>query len=362
MTDSTKTNKTNKSLSYLQAEFVDEVIENSNKVLSLDAVSESAATVESNEILPSFSSTLALSLFDDKQMSTLRLLIEHLAESVFMVNLEGKIEFANAKAAQLLGCAKAGLIGVSWQKFLAKSFQGLYQEMVNSHLSNKLPIHHEPKEMTLVDIDGRSKYVELSISYLPTATPRFVLIMRDLSHHRAECEALRLLATTDGLTQLANRRYFDEALLSHWQECRAKHRPVAVVIIDVDHFKVFNDQFGHLQGDECLRKIADAISAVVPKETGMGLACRYGGEEFALILPNHNAQMARVVAGMIQRNINNLSFTDLGLGEHVSVSVSQGIASEVNGQFRTPEALLCAADTALYRAKSEGRDRVNLSC
>lgn len=344
-------------LSYLQTAFVDDVMENQGKILAEGKVDNECH----EEVLPSFSSTLALSLFDDKQMGTLRLLIEHLAEAVLVVSTDGKIEFANAKAAQLLEGAKAGLPGIHWQKFLARPFQAIYEEMVNSHLSNKLPVHHEPKEMTLVDTKGISKYVELSISYLPTATPRFVLIMRDLSQHKAECEKLRKLATTDCLTQLANRRYFDEALHMHWEECRGKNRPISVVIIDVDHFKIFNDQFGHVQGDECLRKIAQAISDVVPNETGIGLAARYGGEEFALILPNYNAQMARVVAGMVQRNINNLSFTDQGLPEHVSVSVSQGIAGEINGQFRTSLAMLCAADTALYRAKSDGRDRINTS-
>ncbi|AQS39620.1 diguanylate cyclase (GGDEF) domain-containing protein [Shewanella psychrophila] len=92
------------------------------------------------------------------------------------------------------------------------------------------------------------------------------------------------------------------------------------------------------------------------------IAARYGGEEFALILPGFDAKQAQLMAEYIQLEINSLKYTDFGLDESVTVSVSQGIAAEVDGQFRMGTALLCAADTALYRAKADGRNRINLSC
>jgi len=92
------------------------------------------------------------------------------------------------------------------------------------------------------------------------------------------------------------------------------------------------------------------------------LAARYGGEEFALILPNYNEIKALNVARALQQAIRLLQFTDTGLPSSVGITVSQGIASEINGQFRTSTALLCAADTALYRAKADGRDCINASC
>jgi diguanylate cyclase (GGDEF)-like protein len=133
-----------------------------------------------------------------------------------------------------------------------------------------------------------------------------------------------------------------------------------VVIIDIDFFKHFNDRYGHIQGDACLRKVAGAIVQAMPVDAK--LAARYGGEEFALILPHHNEIMALQVAREVQQAVRQLQFTDAGLPATLSVSVSQGIATEINGQYRTSMALLCAADTALYRAKADGRDCINASC
>jgi diguanylate cyclase (GGDEF)-like protein len=204
------------------------------------------------------------------------------------------------------------------------------------------------------------KDIELSVSFLPEPEARLVLVMRDLSRFNAEFEQLRAQATTDSLTGLANRRGFDEQLHTQWQQCTDERRPLSVVIIDIDYFKQFNDSYGHIQGDACLRKVAAAILQAMPMDAK--LAARYGGEEFALILPNHNEISALKVAREVQQAVRQLQFRDAGLPPATSVSVSQGVATEFSGQYRTSMALLCAADTALYRAKSAGRDCINASC
>ena len=315
--------------------------------------------------------TLALvdsthSLHAELTMPVLTYLVAHLAEPVMVVDMAGKIMFINALAANLLGSTETELTQQFWCDFLVEHQRDEYRALFDRNhacpLSRDGSIHHLAKETTFINRQGQIKHIELSVSFLPGKEPQLLMIMHDLSHHKAEYQKLHKLASTDALTDLANRRYFDETLHQYWHECTAKMRPISVVIIDIDYFKVFNDQFGHIQGDDCLRKVAKAIQSVVPTETGMGLAARYGGEEFALILPNHNMQMALAVARRVQERVNNLRFTDQGLPDYVSVSVSQGIASELNGQYRTSLAMLCAADTALYRAKSDGRDRINTSC
>lgn len=183
--------------------------------------------------------------------------------------------------------------------------------------------------------------------------------LHDLSGHRDEIKRLSTLAATDYLTGLANRRTFTETLERQWQQCVDKHKPISTLIIDADHFKQFNDQHGHLMGDECLKLMAKTIAAALPSP--QCLAARFGGEEFALVLPGFNSAMAWVVAEQIAEAIRSLDFVKLGLSREVCVSVSQGIATEINGQYRTAEAMLSAADTALYRAKSDGRDRIKLS-
>ncbi|MEL4428528.1 sensor domain-containing diguanylate cyclase [Shewanella mangrovisoli] len=306
---------------------------------------------------------LPLNFFEHSSLETIELFIQHLTEPVILVNANGFIRSCNQRSAELLDCPQASLKGQDWRNFLTEHHQARYDNLLSHDVQLGTncghPVQHPAQETTLICASGKAKDVELSISYIPSHEPVFVMVMHDLTQHKAENLKLRKLAATDSLTQLANRRYFDEMLQQQWEECTAKLRPISVVIIDVDYFKVFNDQFGHIQGDECLRKIAKVIATIVPID--IGLAARYGGEEFALILPNHNAKMALTIAQKIQQGINNIRFTDQGLRDYVSISASQGIASEVNGQFRTSLAMVCAADTALYRAKADGRDRINAS-
>jgi diguanylate cyclase (GGDEF)-like protein len=286
--------------------------------------------------------------------------VQYLAEAVLIVSPDGTIECANAKAALLLNCIGTPLIGRQWPEFLTSRCQQQYDGLVQLVAKRVLSLQAGPSEMAVRCADGVVKDIELSVSFLPEPAARLVLVMRDLSRYKAECEQLRLQATTDALTGLANRRGFDEQLQKQWQQCTEARLPLSVVIIDIDFFKQFNDSYGHIQGDACLRKVAAAIVQAMP--TDAKLAARYGGEEFALILPNHNEINAIKVARQVQQAIRQLTFRDAGLAATVSVSVSQGVATEVNGQYRTSMALLCAADTALYRAKADGRDCINTSC
>lgn len=285
--------------------------------------------------------------------------IQYLAEAVLIVSPDGVIECANAKAALLLNCVGAPLIGRNWPEFLVSRCQQQYDGLVKMVAKRILSLQAGPSEMALRCADGEVKDIELSVSFLPEPEARLVLVMRDLTRYKAECEQLKLQASTDALTGLANRRGFDEQLLQQWQQCIDARRPLSVIIIDIDFFKQFNDRYGHIQGDACLRKVAGAIVQAMPVDAK--LAARYGGEEFALILPNHNEISALKVAREVQQAMRQLTFTDAGLPSTLSVSVSQGVATEINGQYRTALALLCAADTALYRAKADGRDCISSS-
>ncbi|KKO44760.1 diguanylate cyclase [Arsukibacterium ikkense] len=285
--------------------------------------------------------------------------IQYLAEAVLIVSPDGVIECANAKAALLLNCISTPLIGRRWPEFLLSRCQQQYDGLVKMVAKRVLSLQTGPSEFALRCVDGKIKDIELTVSFLPEPEARLVLVLRDLTRYKAECEHLKLQATTDALTGLANRRGFDEQLQQQWQLCTDARRPLSVVIIDIDFFKQFNDSYGHIQGDACLRKVAGAIVQAMPVEAK--LAARYGGEEFALILPNHNEIRALKVARDVQQIVRQLQFTDAGLPAAVNVSVSQGVSTEIGGQYRTSQALLCAADTALYRAKSDGRDCINTS-
>jgi diguanylate cyclase (GGDEF)-like protein/PAS domain S-box-containing protein len=339
-----------------------------SKRLYLTSAPVSEANTSSTELNPSLYNRNDVSRIDFSgaggyavpHLESLPALIEYLSEAVLVVNSSGSIVCINNKAAQFLGHTQGALRGHCWPDFLVKRYQLSYQNMVDMGRRGLLSQQHNLVEMAIISANGDVKDIELSMTYLPSDDPLLVIVMRDLTSHKAECYKLHMLACTDPLTALANRRHFDEMLQKYWDECNKTQSPVSVLIVDVDYFKQFNDQYGHIQGDECLRRIAAAISLAVPR--GQGLAARYGGEEFALVLPYHDGAMTKAVALKVQHYVRQLNFCEQGLPEDLCVSVSQGHASEINGQFRTPFAMLCAADTALYRAKSEGRDCISVCC
>ncbi len=171
-------------------------------------------------------------------------------------------------------------------------------------------------------------------------------------------QELQRLAHLDGLTQIANRRGFDNCLAHEWRRLARDQQPLALVLCDVDCFKRFNDTYGHQAGDECLRQIAGAIGRAT-KRPG-DLVARYGGEEFAVILPNTPTQGALKVAEDIQFAIAHLKITHQGSLVNQFVTISIGVAVITPLADVSSIHLVTAADRALYRAKAEGRDRIVL--
>ncbi|MBB1474981.1 sensor domain-containing diguanylate cyclase [Shewanella sp. SG41-3] len=310
-----------------------------------------------------------MAVVDNLQIRTLLNVINAISEAIFVINSVGVIEMINPLGAKLFGAPAEMLIGQTWTDYLQSPFKDEYQSLFDlwnnaSDQSNKVTqFNHGPKEIIINRADSTLLEADLSLSCLPSiqigSEPLFIGIMHNLTSHKAEYNKLRHLAHTDKLTGLANRHAFDDALQTNWNDSINHDQPLCLIIIDVDYFKIFNDQFGHVNGDKCLQKIAQVLADVLPSNNAM--AARYGGEEFVVILPNSNPLTAEYIAKNIQRRINQLTFTDIGLPAQTKISVSQGIACERSGQYRTPTALVCAADTALYRAKSTGRNRINMS-
>ncbi|HEY9606888.1 MAG TPA: PleD family two-component system response regulator [Allocoleopsis sp.] len=168
-------------------------------------------------------------------------------------------------------------------------------------------------------------------------------------------QELQRLVRVDSLTQLANRRHFDECLSQAWRILRREQLPLSLLLCDVDFFKVYNDRNGHQAGDECLREVARAIKRAVKRPAD--LVARYGGEEFAVILPNTNGEGALRVAEGIRLSLHNQALThpQSPIGEYVTLSV--GVSSTIPGFNASFEELVAAADRGLYQAKESGRDR-----
>lgn len=169
-------------------------------------------------------------------------------------------------------------------------------------------------------------------------------------------QELQRLATSDGLTQIANRRRFDEYLESEWLRQAREQHPIALVLVDVDLFKSYNDTYGHLAGDDCLKAVAKAIAGATKRPAD--LVARYGGEEFALILPYTDEKGALQVAEAVRLAVSGLQIPHSTSQINKFVTVSAGVASLIPTPDRNPEDLIAAADRALYEAKATGRDRV----
>jgi len=172
---------------------------------------------------------------------------------------------------------------------------------------------------------------------------------------KAQSDCLRTLAFTDGLTGLANRRRFDESLETEWRRSRRSRTPLALLMGDIDQFKRYNDRYGHLSGDGCLRSVAKALADNLKRVQDM--AARYGGEEFACILPDTDLDGARRLAGTLLDAIRRLAIPHEGMEPGI-VTLSMGLAVVIPSSEATVEDLLAMADARLYEAKERGRNRV----
>ncbi|WP_200939474.1 sensor domain-containing diguanylate cyclase [Aureimonas sp. Leaf454] len=208
--------------------------------------------------------------------------------------------------------------------------------------------------------DGSLKWVETTCRIETIDdTSEVILVMRDISDRKRLEEELSALASQDGLTGLANRRAFDQALDRTWRQTLREGGEMALVLMDVDCFKQFNDRYGHQAGDDCLRAVADSIQALLNRSTD--LACRYGGEELVVVLGGTGLEPALAIAEQMRAVVASLQIPhqSSSCADHLTISI--GVAAAVartGGSMNIPEGLLQAADHALYKAKNGGRNRV----
>lgn len=175
---------------------------------------------------------------------------------------------------------------------------------------------------------------------------------------RAELEAknaeLLALSTLDGLTGIANRRRFDDGLRNEWARCQRDRAELSLILIDIDFFKLYNDRYGHLAGDDCLRRVAGALARAARRPAD--LVARYGGEEFVIMLPGTDLEGAKRVAELAKAAVAEAAIPHEASTVHAQVTISQGIASMTPGPDRTPAGLVETADKALYETKRGGRN------
>ena len=197
-----------------------------------------------------------------------------------------------------------------------------------------------------------------AIDYItkPLSAPIVRARVRNHAILKRKADLLESLAHVDSLTNIANRRRLDRALLQEWRRCQRADKSLALLMIDIDSFKAYNDHYGHGQGDVCLTKVAAALAAGLQRPAD--IVARFGGEEFAVLLPETDIAAATLMGERLREQIAALRIPHAPKQKYEQVTISVGCASVLPGESLKPPDLLDAADRNLYAAKSAGRNRV----
>lgn len=313
-----------------------------------------------------------------------------LAEGVYVIDESGRIVFTNPEAQRELGFSEAELLGQNahalfhYQKPDGTPYPEEECEIGRVVLSGQTyraaeetfwrkdgtplsvavsssPIMRDGRVAGSVvafhDITGRKqarKMLEQAMSELEQSSLETERINTQL---RAANSELERISQSDGLTGVANRRHLDAYLDREWRSAARAGRPLSLIMIDIDHFKAYNDHYGHQGGDDCLKEVAGALISALGRPHD--LLARYGGEEFAVVLPDTPLEGARHIAENLRGAVEGLHIPHVKSATSKYVTVSLGVAAMApDAREAIPAVLVATADRALYRAKAQGRNRV----
>ncbi|HEY9620906.1 MAG TPA: diguanylate cyclase [Crinalium sp.] len=299
------------------------------------------------------------------QQEFLQQVIDAMPSTVFVKDVQGRILTLNQAAANIHGTTVEALLGkyeyevnTNCDRTQVELFIAQNQEVIDSLKPKLFP------DQAITNCHGETRWYQTIISPFwdrngdikgvignsidVTERRQMELALREAN------EELQRRATVDGLTQIANRRRFDEYLTQEWYRLAREQQPLSLILCDVDFFKRYNDHYGHQAGDDCLVQIAQTLHRALKRSTD--LVARYGGEEFAVVLPNTKPPAAIKVAQMIQEVIKqqHIPHATSEIADYITMSL--GITALVPGPNASPELLITMADQALYHAKAKGRN------
>jgi diguanylate cyclase (GGDEF)-like protein/PAS domain S-box-containing protein len=300
---------------------------------------------------------------EDNAAESLLIMAERCGDVVFRYGFNGEARYISPSVERLLGTSAEEIYGLGREALFygihpterAAIELALSQHAAGDLLDMKLEFRVLKRNDTYI-------WVQTNCSTIIAADGRpseIILTMRDISEKKELEAKLESLACTDALTGLANRRAFDEALDLEWRRARRDGTALSLIMLDTDHFKAFNDAYGHPAGDDCLRAVARSIGQAARREGE--LAARYGGEEFALLMPLMGSEEAISLSEQIRREVEDLAIPHRHCLTRAVVTVSIGVATAMaadGASVKMPDSLLEAADRALYKAKAGGRNCV----
>jgi diguanylate cyclase (GGDEF)-like protein/PAS domain S-box-containing protein len=287
-----------------------------------------------------------------------RLLAEESSDMVTRIGLDERMQYVSPSSATILGWGPGqltgtpALAGVNAEDLptIAATVAALKRGAIADARLVYRTRHRDAKEVWL------ESTMRATRDQVTGEIDGVVAISRDVTVHKVAHEELEALATLDGLTGLANRRLFDDRLREEWARACREGAPLSLLMIDVDHFKKFNDRYGHPAGDTCLQAIAEVLNAEARRPAD--LAARYGGEEFVLLMPNTDAAGCAQLGERIKLELSKLTLPHAlnPPSGRVTVSLGGATMSPVGERWTECGELLAAADGALYSAKDRGRD------
>lgn len=295
------------------------------------------------------------------QAERFRGIVNNMAEGLLIIEPNGRIQFANPSCNHLLGYTDDELPGRSIVELLPGPLGQEYLDYFLTHaaVAPHSMLRHGPREVSMQRRDGGSFSLDFTVTPLFLQQMLFIGLLHDITQHKQSENELLRIARVDPLTNLANRRHFDAILQQEWHRAQRNGLPLALLLLDVDHFKLYNDSLGHQAGDHCLQQVAQAINLQAHRPTD--LAARYGGEEFVLLFAETGADNAMRLAEMVRARIEALQLPHPNSSTSAWVTVSIGASAMSPKPAMEIEQLFAAADAALYRAKAQGRNRVELA-
>ena len=298
-------------------------------------------------------------------------LMQHLVVPTFVLNPQREVVVWNRACERLTGVTSEEVIGSKkhWRAFYHKKrfcladlvalerpdlLNSLYPEYtVSAH-----GLGFSAENWCVMPKLGNQLYLAIDAGPIHDEDGRLIAVvetLRDMTDQKRAESALKALASSDGLTGLANRRSFDQALAIEWARAQRTRSPLSLLLVDVDHFKLYNDLHGHQKGDDCLRAVAASMAANLRPAD---VAARYGGEEFAVLMPDCAHDAALSAGERLREAVARVRLAHGAPKAGSLVTLSIGVATEVPMDDIHSDLLVAKADQALYAAKHGGRDRV----
>jgi diguanylate cyclase (GGDEF)-like protein/PAS domain S-box-containing protein len=282
-----------------------------------------------------------------------RLITENMSDGVMVLNTNSQALYVSPSLEKW---------GIS-----EKNFRGLFP-WLDVYPDDKPRVREAIKkiiiEKTVLEMDLRWRkpkghWADINIKGTPIVedgeVTKVVVVSRNITKRKRLERKLEELTTIDELTGIANRRQLNKILSREWDQAIHDTTPLSFLLLDIDHFKEYNDMYGHQAGDQCLQRVGDVLKSMAKPPF---LAARYGGEEFAVIAPQTDKEQTKLLAEEIRSKIESLQISHLGSPKHQVVTISIGIVTQSAVSWRTSDELIKKADEALYQAKYQGRNHI----